>query len=148
MMAELSPTAAATLRLMRKARYITVASAVLAVVAGLLPVGCRKGPVAIQTQPNTLSIIQTALDVYYVDVGEYPPSLTALIHNPGNPNWRGPYCAGKSVPTDRWGMPLQYNAMTNSFVLRSAGPDRVIGTADDITLAQTNNVPPDPTLRR
>jgi general secretion pathway protein G len=55
--------------------------------------------------------LSTALDLYLVDVGHYPTQqegLQALVANPGNNAWHGPYLKGKGVPLDPWGQQYQY----------------------------------------
>jgi general secretion pathway protein G len=51
-----------------------------------------------------------ALDQYRLDVGSYPStsdSLDALVRNPNNPKWNGPYLK-KAVPKDPWGNLYKY----------------------------------------
>lgn len=123
-------------------RGISIGAAVLALLVSNPATGCRKESRTIQAQRNVFAMLGMALDSYYLDVGEYPQSLSGLLRNPGNSNWEGPYCVNKTVPSDPWGMPLQYRATPNSYILRSSGPDLVTGTNDDISVGQTNNVPP------
>jgi len=59
-----------------------------------------------------LSMLESALDSYRLDVGKYPRRLEDLNKNPGsNPAWSGPYLK-KGVPKDPWG---------NEFVYKSPG---------------------------
>ncbi len=52
---------------------------------------------------------------YVGDVGAFPPSLTALVQNPGYATWHGPYLAPGFVQDtvgyrlDAWGKPYAYN---------------------------------------
>jgi hypothetical protein len=49
----------------------------------------------------------TAARVYEVDIGKYTSSLDALLKNPGDKKWKGPYIKTKEwPPTDAWGTPL------------------------------------------
>lgn len=79
--------------------------------------------------------ISTALRLYELDMGQFPSSLSALIQNPGSPQWRGPYLE-KGMPKDPWGNDYVYtypgSHNTGSFDLKSLGPDGV-DSADDIT---------------
>lgn len=79
--------------------------------------------------------IGMALRLYEVDNGTYPPSLQALITQPGNArNWRGPYLE-KGLPKDPWGNDYVYSfpgtRNPHSYDLKSYGPDGV-ESADDI----------------
>ena len=77
--------------------------------------------------------IETALDLYEVDNGGYPASLNNLIQSAGEPNWNGPYFKSGRLPIDPWGTPFGYTVKDNGYEIRSAGPDRQMGSADDIT---------------
>ena len=58
-----------------------------------------------------MSLFETALDTYRLDVGKYPTSdqgLQALRTKPsGVEKWDGPYLP-KAVPKDPWGNPFVY----------------------------------------
>ena len=55
-----------------------------------------------------ISLFETALDTYRLDVGKYPATLEDLRTNPGNiTKWDGPYLP-KDVPMDPWGNPYEY----------------------------------------
>jgi hypothetical protein len=41
------------------------------------------------------------------------------------------------IGTDSWGTPFRYTPGTTDFELRSAGPDRVFGTRDDLVATQS-----------
>jgi len=60
--------------------------------------------------------LETALDLYALDTGQYPSSsdgLEALMQRPGGvTSWNGPYLKGNTVPNDPWG---------KSYVYRSPG---------------------------
>ncbi len=63
-----------------------------------------------KTAKTQIEMLMTALDGYRLDVGRYPSQgegLQALVTNPGNNNWAGPYLR-KDVPDDPWGNPYQY----------------------------------------
>lgn len=52
--------------------------------------------------------LSSAVDGYYLDVGNPPDSLEDLVREPGGvDNWRGPY-AKSSLITDPWGNQYQY----------------------------------------
>jgi general secretion pathway protein G len=58
-----------------------------------------------------ISLFETALDTYRLDVGKFPASeqgLQALRKKPsGVDNWDGPYLP-KEIPKDPWGNPYKY----------------------------------------
>ena len=78
--------------------------------------------------------IPQALDLYEMDVGEYPQKLEDLVTQPlGVENWDGPYL--KKVPKDPWGRPYYYKYPGEHNVdydLASLGKDGILGTEDDI----------------
>jgi len=76
--------------------------------------------------------LSSAIDLYEVDTGRYPPSLNSLIQNDGAPNWSGPYIKG-GLPLDPWGTQFAYTQADGGYKVISAGPDLAQGTADDIT---------------
>ena len=80
--------------------------------------------------------IPLAMDLYELDVGEFPPSLDNLLNNKtGSDSWRGPYL--KKVPKDAWGNPYYYKYPGEhnkyGYDLYSAGADEQPGTNDDVT---------------
>jgi len=90
---------------------------------------------------TTLAALETAVEAYYLDVGQNPPSLSALLKAPEQldprARWSGPYLrAEEGVVKDPWGQPYEYVAPgthnPKSFDLWSRGPDRADGTTDDI----------------
>jgi general secretion pathway protein G len=56
----------------------------------------------------------SALDLYFLDNGQYPASgegLNALLQRPGSvTTWGGPYLKGNAVPKDPWGKPYVYQS--------------------------------------
>jgi len=60
-----------------------------------------------------ISLFETALDTYRLDVGKYPTTdqgLEALRNQPdGAERWDGPYLA-KRIPLDPWGHPFEYRS--------------------------------------
>jgi general secretion pathway protein G len=85
--------------------------------------------------------LETALDQFRADVGRYPMTaegLVALRQAPAqSSNWHGPYIRAEEQPLiDPWEQlyvyrsPGEHNA--TSFDLTSCGPDRRLGTSDDI----------------
>lgn len=83
-----------------------------------------------------IDALETALDIYRLDMGFYPSEdlgLQALIQPPeNNPKWRGPYLE-KDVPIDPWGEPYIYKipGERGEYDLFSYGKDRQPGGAGD-----------------
>ncbi len=76
-----------------------------------------------------ISLIETALDAFRLDVGRYPTTnegLKVLWENPGNiKGWDGPYLP-KPVKTDPWGNPYIYKSPGDNgkpYELKSLGAD-------------------------
>ena len=61
-----------------------------------------------------IASLESALDLYALDTGQYPSSsdgLDALMHRPGGvTSWSGPYLKGNEVPNDPWGKPYIYRS--------------------------------------
>jgi general secretion pathway protein G len=88
---------------------------------------------------------ESALDLYYLDMGRYPVSgdgLVSLVQRPGNAQeWNGPYLKGGVVPNDPWGHPYVYRSPAERvpYEIVSFGADGQeggTGTATDITSVQ------------
>jgi general secretion pathway protein G len=86
-----------------------------------------------------IKTMETALDLYKADTGNYPTTeqgLEALIAPPTTPpvpaKWNGPYLKQKQVPVDPWGYPYQYESDGENFVLFSVGKDGQPNTEDDV----------------
>lgn len=88
----------------------------------------------IKTTRASIDATATAVRLYEVDTGRLPSSLQNLVSSSGEPNWDGPYLENGRLPIDPWGIAIQYAAKdAKSFEIRSAGPDKNMGTEDDIT---------------
>jgi prepilin-type N-terminal cleavage/methylation domain-containing protein len=87
------------------------------------------------------------------DIGQLPSSLDNLITNiDGLSNYNGPYLPSgfdsSKYNKDAWGSTIGYTPVTAlgkriSAILKSAGPDRVFGTTDDIDDNMLHNYAPD-----
>lgn len=78
-----------------------------------------------------ISTLEAALDIYRLDVGEYPNSLDGLMTNDsGRASWNGPYLR-RSVPLDPWDNDYIYVASGRDFSLISYGADGERGGEDD-----------------
>ena len=54
-----------------------------------------------------ISTLGTAIEMYRAQIKDFPPTLDALVTNPGNPDWHGPY-VNKGLPNDPWHHPYNY----------------------------------------
>ena len=76
-----------------------------------------------------IASLANALDLLYLDTGQYPSSsegLTVLLQRPGGMNaWNGPYLKGRTLPADPWGRPYVYrtSAQDGRFEIISYGAD-------------------------
>ncbi|MCC6345851.1 MAG: type II secretion system major pseudopilin GspG [Nitrospirales bacterium] len=60
-----------------------------------------------------IELFGQALDQYRLDTGTYPASeqgLAALVTNPGEEKWEGPYLKKNAIPVDPWGKPYVYQS--------------------------------------
>ena len=83
---------------------------------------------------TTITQFNTGLVVFERDCGCLPPleiGLLGLAEDPGLEDWDGPYLIW--VPSDPWGCDYPYRIQNGAPVVTSAGPDRILGTDDDIT---------------
>jgi general secretion pathway protein G len=76
-----------------------------------------------KTAQTQMEMFSTALDMYRLDVGNYPNSLDAL-RDSKDPNWQGPYLP-KDVPKDPWGNAYNFKfpGEKGEFDLMSFGSD-------------------------
>lgn len=64
----------------------------------------------------------TALELYELDVGEYPSSLQGLIISGSGKGWKGPYIKSGKLPKDPWGNDYSYSKGGNgTYTLTSSG---------------------------
>ena len=89
-----------------------------------------------KTARAQISMIETALDSYRLDVGTYPSTsqgLDALYKKPeGVENWDGPYLK-KPVPDDPWGHAYVYKfpGDNGEYDLSALGQDGQVGGDED-----------------
>jgi len=77
-----------------------------------------------------ISLFGTALDTYRLDVDRYPTTLDALINNPGEDYWDGPYLK-KKIPKDPWHNDYIYESTGGDYTIRSYGADGQPGGSDE-----------------
>lgn len=109
--------------------------AILGILAAVVVVslGGRREEAMIGAARTSIKGIQSALDLYEVDTGKYPQTLQSLVQSDGAPNWNGPYIKG-GLPADPWGTAFGYTLRgSKDYEIRSGGPDKQVGSGDDIT---------------
>jgi general secretion pathway protein G len=106
---------------------------IIGILAGAVAVAVRgrTEQAAINTTRITIKSVGQGVNMFEVDNGVYPNSLSELVNDTGHPTWRGPYVDGGL--SDSWGNELQYTKGDRGIKLVSAGPDKAFGTDDDIT---------------
>ncbi|MBN1445190.1 MAG: type II secretion system protein GspG [Candidatus Omnitrophica bacterium] len=133
---------------------ILVVMAIIAVLSAIATPAlgnARRRAMSVKTE-SVIASIEAALSMYGTDFGDYPAfegegtgSLTELLQGPVESRfWKGPYMRFKTADIDggnnildAWKTPLSYrypqDGHTNvPYIIISAGPDREMGTADDI----------------
>jgi general secretion pathway protein G len=85
--------------------------------------------------------LHNAINLYQINCGHYPNTnrwIEALLTNDSSPGWSGPYLEMRegnitNLLADEWGTPfvLMLDRRGEAKII-SAGPDRNIGTEDDL----------------
>jgi len=89
-----------------------------------------------RTAKAQISLFETALDMYRLDIGKYPTTdmgLAALRTKPeANEKWDGPYLP-KEIPMDPWDNPYNYKSPSEhgDYEIISYGADGVEGGKGD-----------------
>lgn len=84
-----------------------------------------------KTAVAQMKMLQTSIDTYRLDVGDFPASLDELIKS-DKKGWDGPYLP-KDVPLDPWGNPyviVKPGENNQPYQLMSYGADGKKGGAD------------------
>jgi len=70
---------------------------------------------------------------FYLDTGQYPKRLEALVEDPGLEKWDGPYLDPPKIPKDPWGEEYvyEYPGQHGKFDIKSFGADRAPGGEDE-----------------
>ena len=85
----------------------------------------------VKTARAQMQMIETALDTYRLDIGDYPVALADLLKSSAA-GWDGPYMP-KRIPDDPWGNAYNYDAPSDDgqpYKLLSLGKDGVPGGED------------------
>ncbi len=91
------------------------------------------GQARVETARIQLSAITTALELYALDNGRYPPQQTGLVAlvtaPPGAKSWRGPYLKKADGLRDPWGRPYGYRipGRQSAFEIFTLGRDNASG---------------------
>jgi general secretion pathway protein G len=91
------------------------------------------GQSRVETARVQLAAITTALELYALDNGNYPPrdvGLIALLRQPSDsPRWRGPYLKRADGLMDPWGRPYGYRlpGRQSPFEVFTLGRDNAAG---------------------
>lgn len=112
---------------------LLVVLAIMALLIGLVGPKVMKQLSGAKADTAQLQIadLSAALDLYFIDNGEYPTSkdgLNALIEAPSTASsWNGPYLKKKNVPLDPWKHPYHYQSpgQQGEYDLYSYGADNV-----------------------
>ncbi|MGN8172509.1 type II secretion system major pseudopilin GspG [Agrobacterium sp. 22117] len=87
----------------------------------------------VETTKAQIRNLSNALELYYLDTGNYPTTeqgLLALSTRPSNATvWNGPYVKNGGAFSDAWSVPYQYRspAEDKPFEILSLGRDRKVG---------------------
>ena len=87
-----------------------------------------------ETAEYELNILRAAVELFQRDCRRYPreeEGFWALLVNPGNTSWDGPYV--NVVKRDPWRNPYRYIVTSNAVTVASNGPDGEPDTADDLS---------------
>lgn len=90
---------------------LLVALAILAMIAALVgpPILRQLGGARSDTAGVQIETLSSAVDLYRLDTGNYPPNLQALVEKPADVSgWNGPYLKKSRVPEDPWGHDYHY----------------------------------------
>ncbi len=77
----------------------------------------------------SITSIKAAIQTFEIKTGNYPKSIDELTAPIGD----SPALLSKAGMVDAWATPFQLKLSGNDFEIRSAGPDKQMGTEDDIT---------------
>jgi len=141
-------------------RTLRMTGAAWGLLTALVLSGCQGEPEAKKPSPPSYNPqaeavearaqdIAAGIERYKRDVGRYPEKLDDLAQSDAE-GWKGPYVGSgpaaapagqthtaQSLLTDIWGQPFEYVNEADSPKVISPGPDKQLGTADDIMVSVT-----------
>lgn len=115
---------------------VVLAGVFTAMMTGKVGWGKPANPKDLLQARQSIAALAVALGRYRFHCGDYPSDAAGLAAlaavTPGKPGWFGPYV--RKVVPDPWGEPYAYWRRPEGGVpvLLSKGPDRKLGTTDDI----------------
>lgn len=115
---------------------LLIVMAIIGLLATLVAPGIIKkfGGAQYDAAKARISVIETAIGSYRLDMGKYPQSLDELVKNPGGgAKWKGPYLKENQL-IDPWDKPYQFKRPGtggSDFDLMSFGADGVQGGEGD-----------------
>ena len=80
-----------------------------------------------------LGMLSASLKRYEMMMNGFPSSLEALSVKPSDADAEWVKTLDKPLSKDPWGNPYDFKVNGSEFELKSMGPDRQLGTADDIS---------------
>jgi general secretion pathway protein G len=118
---------------------LLVVIAILGFIASLVGPSVIKqfGGAKVDTARLQIADLSAALDLYYLDLGQYPSTaegLAALVAMPNDVrDWDGPYLKKSAVPSDPWGNAYEYKSPGDNgpYDLVSYGADHQLGGERD-----------------
>lgn len=118
---------------------LLVVLVILGMLAGLVGPRVMKyvGESKSKTARLQIEELAAAIDLYHLDVGNYPSTdqgLQSLIEAPADLlRWRGPYLRKTNIPKDPWGYDYQYRSPGEHgpFDLISLGADNREGGSEE-----------------
>ncbi len=108
---------------------------ILVVIAGfgIQAFGGVRDKAKIQQAKVELGMLSQSLKRYEMMMNALPAALDALSNKPNEADAEWVKMLDKPITKDPWGNPYEYSVNGSEFVLKSMGPDRQSGTADDIS---------------
>lgn len=79
-----------------------------------------------------LANLQDRIQRYRRQAGRFPASIEAMLPVPADRD---------ALARDAWDAAFAFRLLARDYELRSSGPDRVIGTADDVVATSTSEMP-------
>lgn len=118
---------------------LLIVLAILAMIASVAAPRATKYFRGAQGKTAALQVqnLATAVDLFFLDTGQYPPAeqgLSSLMKQPpGVANWDGPYLKTGASLQDPWNTPYQYElpGRTNPFEVFTYGSDGAPGGSGD-----------------
>jgi len=114
---------------------LLVVLVIIALLTGLIApriIG-RVGGAKSTTARTQIESLISALEIYQLDMGEFPTdeqNFNVLIENPNDDeNWQGPYMRRNKIPVDPWGRAYIYKLSEDaeSIFVSSLGKDGKLG---------------------